>query len=100
MNRQMLTSLLAVFGLIGCGKSVTESDPMANARSNLVRMYTLSDGSMVDLARYDCFSPVRKARNGHGYVECHAVVKGFAHAEVHFCYTVKPGSCSKSRPEE
>lgn len=99
MKRQTLTALLVLCGLSGCGKPA-ESDPMSNARSNLVRNYTLSNGSMVELTQYDCFRPMRKAKNGEGYVECQAMLKGFAHAEVHFCSTIERGSCSAVRPEE
>lgn len=99
MNRHKLVTLLALSGLLGCSKPV-EDDPMSNARSNLVRQYTLSNGSMVDLADYGCSPPMRMSKSGEGYVECQAVVKGFAHADVHFCSTAPRGSCGKSRPEE
>lgn len=98
MNRQIVGAL-AICGLLGCSKPA-ENNPMSNARSNLVDTYTLSNGSMVDLARYDCSPPMRKGKDGVGYVECYAVLKGFAHAEVQFCSTAKDGDCGTSRPQE
>ena len=97
--KHALVALLAIPTLLGCGKAA-KPDPISIARSNLVQEYTLLNGSMVELADYGCYPPVRKARNGEGYAKCDAIVKGFVHAEIHFCSTVERGGCSSSRPEE
>lgn len=99
MTVERFAALVALVALAGCSKP-SEPDPISTARSNLATTYTLSNGTMVPLTDYDCFGPARKAKNGVSYVECKAFVKGFSHAETHFCYTVRNGHCSESRPEE
>lgn len=103
MNTRLPAILLALCALStvpACGKRPVERDPISIARSNLVKNYTLSNGVMLDLTMYDCFSPVRKAKDGTSYAECRATLKGYAHSDSHFCSTVEGAGCSSTRPEE
>lgn len=101
MTLKTLAVLLPLILIVGCSKPTEpEFDPIALARANLAATYTLSNGAMVPLRSYECFGPMRKAKNGFGYVKCQAVIEGYLHTEIHYCYTIRKGSCSETRPEE